>query len=380
MNISAIYVLAFSTISLLPCWDTAAVSRCETINVNAAIEKSAIINDINKSWESIVQWCFEYEATPVERGSDRIPVHKIMAVRAPADLYVLAAHFPPSNPWQEDPFSQELFINNGTTCHRWTFSRSYSEGHIKAGDPVPGTVWMETILTIVPYWPLSNYRMPVYPGSQVPGLLADFIRSQQSRLIAGIDHIRGEDCVVLEYPGASKIWLAVNKSYCFMQRVLYSPHSSNVVELIVGDRLKEISPHCWIPMQLRQTVYSREKAGGTTLTTHENQIQIVNYSLNQNVPATVFLVAHRAGSIRYDDDGRFIQIYPGGEDLLLDICRFIRERGKLPTFRARYGAPLFTALSGSIFGIIAGFFFIRRGSFSPPQKSYSIDGKTVHRG
>src|SRR5438128_1742599 len=143
--------------------DSGAVGNSSAEEFSPDPEKLQVIEKAVEPWSIVNRWLIEYEAMPSTAATGGISVHKIMAVSAPGDFYHYAKHFPPSNPWQVDPFCQEFFIHQGITCHRWHFNRTYSEGMIKAGDPIPGSIWMDVLLAIIPRWPFSDYKIPSYP-------------------------------------------------------------------------------------------------------------------------------------------------------------------------------------------------------------------------
>src|SRR5437667_3385189 len=87
-------------------------------------EKINLIDRALAPWNSANRWRVEYEALPFPANSGFAPVHRIMAVSWPGDLYFLNAHFSPTQPWQLDPLCQDFFTHEGRTCRRRPFNRA----------------------------------------------------------------------------------------------------------------------------------------------------------------------------------------------------------------------------------------------------------------
>src|SRR4051812_40438012 len=83
----------------------------ETEIFSTEAEKLQLIEQAVRPWQEVKRWLIEYEAAPTNTNSESSPVHKVMAVSEPDELYKITAHFPPSHPWQVDPISQEFFIH-----------------------------------------------------------------------------------------------------------------------------------------------------------------------------------------------------------------------------------------------------------------------------
>src|SRR5262245_59174761 len=158
-------------------------------------EKLGVLNQLTAPWDAVDRWRMEYDATPLAPSVGRVEVHRIMAVSG-SDLYSMTAHAPPPQPWQDDPFSQELIIHNDRAIHRWVFNRAYTEISIQPGNHLPGSTWMDLLFAVVPRWPLTRYEVPHDPSVNAPVVLIQALRSPDYRLVDGLETVNGEECLV----------------------------------------------------------------------------------------------------------------------------------------------------------------------------------------
>lgn len=331
-------------------------------------EKLGLIERAVARWKTVNRWLIEYEATPSAANTESIPVHKIMAVSEPGDFYSMLAHFPRTNPWQVDPFCQELFVHQGSVCHGWRFNRAYSERNMKAGDYVPGTTWKDVLFAIIPRWPLSEYRMPAHPSFGTPTILIEALQSVECRLLAKSEPISGEDCAVLDYKGIDRFWISTNNGLCLMRRDTRDPRSKKLLVRVLTDKVDQVAPGLWLPTDYRIQFFSAghrtnkkgiSSVAGIRLDSstieQENRIRILRCVLNDDVPESTFIPIHRPGSIKYDKEENFSQVSPGGEDLLDDIVHFMAKYGNLPTQPVPRNHSWLWLLGGLGTGLCAGF-------------------------
>lgn len=330
-----------------------------TGKVKSEAEKLAVIEKSVAAWDRVNRWLIEYEAFPVVRDPDSIsnPVHKVMSVTASGDLYHLAAHFP-GYPWQVDPFSQELFICNGRACHRWPVKRTYSEGSLQIGSYIPGTIWMDALLRVIPKWPLTQYKMPTDPDSDSAVLPLDVLQSSDCHLLENPEEMSGEDCVVFEKRGVERLWIATNKSLCLMRWDIRDSHSKKMIKRILTDKIEQVAPGLWLPVEFRFQFFRRDGSGTSQdVIEEENKIRILRCVLNNDVPDSIFVPVHAPGSLRYEDNQHFTQVSGGGEDLLSNMVSFMTQYAHLPT-RPTSRSHLLLYLAGGMFGgFCSGFFF-----------------------
>lgn len=294
-------------------------------------KKLMVVGMAAEPWSRVHRWLIEYEAVPSSRSKEDISVHRIMAVSAPGEFYHMSAHFSRWHTWPVDPFCQEYFISHGKTCHRWPFNRIYSEGKVKRGDSLGGTIEYDFLLTIVPRWPLTAYKRPVDSESGTPLIPLEAIRSPDFRLLPKGDHIAGEDCDVFDREGLDRIWVATKKGVCVMRRDIRDFRSRRLAQRILTDKVAEVAKGIWLPTSFRSQFFSARRGPNDDTIEREYRILILRCVLNDAVPSSVFTPSHRAGSLRFDSASQFTQVSPGGEDLLSDIVSFMVQYAELPT-------------------------------------------------
>ena len=339
------------------------------------VEKTQLIDHAGSRWGSVNRWLIEYEGVPATTNTRSSIVHKIMAVSAPDSFYHMSAHSP-NHPWQVDPFCQEFFIYGGQTRHRWPFNRAYSEEAISIGGPIPGSTWKDVLLAIIPAWPFTSYRMP--NGSHTVSVLIEALQSQKYRVLAKVETISGEDCAVFDDGGIERIWIATNKGLCLMRRDTYDPQTHRLIERIVTDRIAEIAPALWLPMEYRLQIFQKVARRKEDTIERESRIRIIRCLLNDAVPEATFKPIHRLGSIKFDAGRSFVQTYPGGEDLLDQIVDFVTRYKGLPT-KSLHAPRSLNSFAWLFAGLIVG--FCASACFALVQKTpAAVFGKGERRG
>ena len=320
---------------------------------NPDAERRELVDRAAGPWNAVARWLIEYEATP-SATTQGIPVHRIMAVASPSSFYHLSAHFPPEHPWQVDPFCQEYFISQGKTCHRWPFNRTYSEGRQKKGADLGGTFEYDFLLTVVPSWPLTDYKSPVSSESGTPLIPLAAMRSANYRLLPDSEPIAGEECAVFDRKGQDRIWVATKKGICVMRRDIRNPQSGRLGQRILADKVEQVAFGLWLPTEFRSQFFSAKQGAQEDAVEREYKIRILRCVLNDDVPASIFTPVHRPGSLKFKNANQFTQASPGGEDLLSDIVDFMVKYARLPTKPVPRNHPYGWFLGGLLGGLCAG--------------------------
>jgi len=311
-----------------------------------------------EKWSAVKRWLIEYEARPFgDAGKTIIPVHKVMAVAGPGAFYELSAHFP-GYPWRMDPYRQEFFIHDGKTCHSWPFNRIFSEDVVKTGDVLPGTIPQDVLLEIIPSWPLTNYKMPIDAGSGTSIIPVEALKSGEYSLLSVSDTVAGERCAVFDRNGIDRIWVAVEKGVCVMRREIRDPRSGGLLQRIMTEKVTQVAPELWLPTEFRNQMFSGVESTNQNIPKLESRIHVLRCELDDNVPDSTFLPTHPAGSLRYDKNGQFTQVSPGGEDLLDDFVNFAVKYGHLPTKPIQRDHSYIWLLGGLATGLCARVFFM----------------------
>ena len=227
-----------------------------------------------------------------------------MAVAAPRSFHHFSAHFSPGYSWETDPFCEELFIWEGKICQRWPFNRAYSEAKMKAGDYLGGSITEDVLLTVVPTWPLTDYKFPVDFGPITP---TDAIRSSQYRLLRDHETIAGEECAVFDCKDVDRIWVAVRKGICVMRRDIRNPNSGRLGQRIQALRVDQVAPGLWFPTEFSSQFTSARQGVKEDFFDREIKIRILRCVLNNDVSESVFVPVHQPGSLRVGKDNQFVR-------------------------------------------------------------------------
>jgi hypothetical protein len=297
-------------------------------------------------WRGVKRWRIDYEV--MSKGS---ATHRIMAVGTPGEMYTLSAHFTRAYPWQEDPYAQESFIHRGIGCHRWPFSRTFSELVMTRGQAIPGSFQEDVLLPVMPGWPVRDYALPVGAVSQAVLPILPALDTGRYSVLPGRKVIAGEPCAVLDRPDSDRIWIALGKGGCIMRRQFWDPRYQRPRERVLTEKIAQVGPGLWLPVDFRTQLLSLiPGTNGEPRILLEFTVRILRCALNDEVAASTFAPVYAPGSLRYSKGDQFTQFLPGGESLLSDISRFLSRRMGLPTKPRR--EPLF--VFGGL-GILLGF-------------------------
>jgi hypothetical protein len=287
-----------------------AIASSLAFATDQGLEKLRLIDQIAQPWTEVKRFLIEYEAIPFE-GTSGIPVHKIMASASPGSFYHMSAHFPGRQPWQFDPFSQEVFIRDGKGFHVWPFNRKYSEHPMKIGDPIPGPLGLDLLLLVMPKWLLTDYQVPTDPLSRAPLIPLDMMRSAECHLLPGSELIEGERCVIFDRDGLDRIWIAVEKGMCVLRREIRDPRSRRLVQRIVAERVAEFAPRLWLPSRFRSQIFEANVKNAEPEIERQSVVSIVRCEINEKVPESIFMPIFRPGTLKFGTDDQFVQVSPG---------------------------------------------------------------------
>lgn len=342
-----------SRLQVLLCATLIAGLPAVAVGDQEAAQRQELVDQATKAWSGVHRWLIEYEATP-SATTPGVSAHRVMAVASPGSFYHLSAHFTPQQPWQVDPFCQEYFIAEGLTCHRWPFNRTYSEGRMKPGDDLGGTIEYDLLLLIAPTWPLTEYQTPRSSEFGTLLLPSAAIRSADYRLLPQAESFAGESCAVFEREGVERIWLATQKGTCVVRRDMWNPHSGRLAQRISAEKVEQIAPGLWLPMEVRSQFFAQKREGNEETVEREYQLRILRCQRNEEVPLSLFTPVHRPGSVKFDTASQSHQVLAGGEDLLTDVVDFMTKYADLPTKPARGDHPAWWFLGGLGGGLCGG--------------------------
>jgi hypothetical protein len=321
---------------------------------------SDVILNVMSPWSHVRSWLIEYDAvSSPDKPEITIPVHRIVAVSAPGEVYELSAHYP-NNPWQVDPFAQEFAIHNGDMYHGWPFNRIYSESKIDKGSIIGGSLYLDVLLTVIPAWPITDYKMP--SGESAINIITPVaLKSGRYRLRSETESVGGEDCIVFDNGGLDRIWVASKRGLCVMRRDRREFGSGRLLERISTKSIGEVGPGLWLPTRFQNQLFLQNSDSNKDFVEREINVTIIRCELDENVRQSIFIPEHRQGTINYDvKSNKYWQISAGGEDLLDDVVDFMRRYAGLPT-RTCHRRVLFLSLSaGMVFGMVFGTLFTRK--------------------
>jgi hypothetical protein len=280
--------------------------------------KCDILNKSISKWKSISRWLVEYDILPTHNTSISYSVHEIIAVAKPGDLYHLGAHTTDKYHWSEDPYCQEYYIYKQKTCHRWPFSRSYSESIKYIGTELSGSITQDALLTILPNWPLTDYTMP-FGGGGFLAIACEALQSTNYHLLDKEENISGEDCYRFVNKEIDQLWVAKTKGMAVMQRIYCNSNNKYIFNRIKTEILQQISPGLWLPKEFRIQRLRQDQINNNEVIESEYIVRISKCLLNNNVPESIFIPIHPAGSLMVDVSKQTKQTVMGGHDLLDNI-------------------------------------------------------------
>jgi hypothetical protein len=293
-------------------------------------EKLALLDKAQGEWAKVNRWLIEYDAIPID-AKIRLPgVHRIMAVAAPGDLFHMGASFRGSTSWKADPFRQEYFLHNGVAFHRWPFNRTYSTGFLKKDAMIPGSLPRELLLMIIPTWPLTDFLLTDTGAQGARITPPEAVRSEDYSLRTETERVGSWDCAVFENQVKDHIWIGTAMGFCIIKRERRDPVSKLLIDRALALKVEEVSPGLWLPVEFQYQLFSIGGPMNHEMVEIDYRVSIIRCALSKEVPETIFIPKQAPGSLEYRADGRFVQVVPGGEDLLDEIATFAGRNHNLP--------------------------------------------------
>ncbi len=296
-------------------------------------------------------------------------VHRIIGVASSNDLYYLIGHGENAGEdhWKNEPFNLELLIHGEERVSHHKFNRSYSIHPFPAGSRISQHVLNDTLLTIMPVWPLLKFKRPEGYDQTMLLVVGQAVTSGTYNNANERQNINGEWCYqIVSSSGRDRIWIAEDKALCVMQRDWIDIRTGTLAERLSTTQIAEIGPGLWVPIEFVSLQYATDSAKETPRMKRRSTTRILEWKLNSDVPISLFYPRFMPGSIVEFDSTHFHQSTPGGIDLLDEFVTYIQSRGNPPpavTNRQQFDSRLHCFISrltaGALIGI-AMHCFVRR--------------------
>lgn len=317
-------------------------------------DTTAIVRAARDEWARTQRWQVEYEAVPVTQGGSAPPLHRVMAVSNRGEIFHQSAHFSDTCGWNVDPLMQEMIIGGGQVNHHWPIQRRFAKTEARTGMRLPATLDQELILSVIPSWPITNYHVPAGVGMSAERLVRSSMSSIPAdlRCLRGTDRVGDEECMVLDWRGLDRLWLAPDKGFCVLRREMRNPQTGRLTQRLTALRLGRFENGPWIPTEIENTVFS-SVLGTAQATEVTGRIRVLDFRVDERVSPSIFTSHPRPGSGRYTDEGFFEQVTSGGEDLLDDYVSFITRCAEPDQARGPASVPSSAVLlCGFAWGLI----------------------------
>lgn len=347
----ALCLLALSIRSL-------AESERTTSDGEKAVPKSFVLHAIqeaSRKWAAISRWRLEYSIRSSRGSSKRMT----LAAGAPDRLYAYSANASKLYSSENDPFGQSLHLNNERQYWQSPFNRLFSDVALPKNSALPDSFGQSVVLPSIPVWPVRAYATPRASFSDAILPAEDALRSGAYSCAPANETMNGERCWIFERSGIDRIWISVDKSLAIMRRDLSYPRQPWRMDRMITDRLTEVSPGLWWPMDFRYQMLSHSLDAAThDVVELEYAVRTERFALNAEVPESTFVPQLAPGAVRKDTTNQLTQVLPGGEDLLDCMVVYMRALG-MPNGSQANSHPLRWFLIGLVSGAAFGLTSLR---------------------
>jgi hypothetical protein len=311
-------IICWTLISVLPC-----VGEVVAAHRPAAVGATELRRQLGEIHGRIRTWYVEYETTPSSDPKKPLGahVHRIVAASRPDRFYRLSAKGTAARSWHDDPFQTRLILTSSSAVAESPMERTFAILPVEAGDPLPGDLSNELLLTALGWWPFEDRPVPTLAGR----VFLDIARSPDYVVRPTQDLIEGRWCHVLEYPGRDRLWLDVERDCALLVRETYHPRSHALAQRIEMKGHREIKPGIWVPMEFHNTRFRDSDQSEDQRKVVDAVVQVLNVRVNDPLPDAIFEFKPRPGSIQIFENRRFEQKVAGGTDRLDEIVGWIRR-------------------------------------------------------
>ena len=245
----------------------------------------------------------------------------ITASDANGKLYMMGSNANMHNKWKYDPFCQEYYINDGVTYHIWPFNRAYKITTVEINEMIQGTVSLDPILYIMPWFPLKTYRLASDGNTEGYYMPIVDLLSDDNCTIENGDTINNIECLVINIGDRDKIWLANRLGYCVMKRVITDNNTGNIIFEMETYSVIEVNSAIWLPAKFvykRYDIFTGKKQ-------EDCDVDILQWKIGNIIDDKAFKPEILPGSIQYITDREYRQVNSGGLDLLDDVSNCTRH-------------------------------------------------------
>lgn len=305
----------------------------------ATLAAGELRDALKQSQEKVQSLYVIYESDDYD--DDTLPkgymLHRVVACRAPDQLFHWTSHGHASLPWRDDSGQQIARIKNGVVRNEYPINRSFYESSLDlVKDGLPGTLRNEFLFGGVGFWYLPGIKPPRLNDVE-PFVLSEIAASVSYDTVRPeLELVDGRWCHVLERVAKDALWLDVDHGCALLAREAVDPASGYLGQRLELGGHSEIVNGIWFPKWIRNIRYdsgastSDKRARIWKDATHD----ILEVRINE-IDDTIFDWEPPAGALRVFDGVPSIQVSAGGIEHLDNVAGWIRRTNDIVTA----GAP-----------------------------------------
>jgi hypothetical protein len=302
----------------LTAWTLLAAGTAVAQSPPAAWLSAAVRAEVLRAQQKVHSIYVVYRSDMSSRGPPYPPgsyLHRVVAAKAPCLLLHISTHGHARLDWSDDPLQQRCYV----TADHWyvenRVNRTYFEGALRPGDPLPGSMPDEFFFLATGLWPLDGRPAPRREGKE-PFMLCEVAASAAYVVRPTQERVGERWCHVLERPGVDCLWLDAERGFTLLARECHQVPGGAARQRFELSGQHEVAPGIWLPAAIRNIHYEAEpdSPGGTERKVKDALLQVLEARVN-DVEDDLFVFCPPPGALRLDTAGP-AQTEPGGHDHL----------------------------------------------------------------
>jgi len=197
--------------------------------------------------------------------------------------------------WRDDPLSQAAIGNTTNWVHSSPINRIFRCYDLDVRSPLPGSLSEEFYLQATGLWPSSR------PRSETDRSLQMVVESERyNELDKDLHEVNGELCQKLSWPGNEELYFDINRGCTLVRRDMLDPEGHRLMMRYDFQDFQEFGTDIWLPMKILIFENNGDALTGVEI---PRVVEILECSVNNDMPDSMYNVTFPAGSLVYEVGG-----------------------------------------------------------------------------